>query len=68
MKEISGGGGNAITKSCRGRNSNRPQQFTMKLAKSAARRHLAVLPKRVEETRKMRMPRHVSRAGNSFSG
>ena len=35
----------------------------MKLAKSAARRHLAPLPKRVEHTRRMRTPRQFSRAG-----
>ena len=68
MNEMSGGVVSATTMSCRGKNSSRAQQEKMKLAKSAARRHLACLPKLVEKTRKIWTPRQFSRAANNFSG
>ena len=53
----------ATTASGRGRKARRKEQDARKLAKSAARRHFACLPKRVEKTRMMFTPRHCSRAG-----
>ena len=63
VKEISGGEVNATTTSGRGSEARRRQQQQMKLAKSAARLHLAVLPNPVEQTRKIRIPRQVSHLG-----
>ncbi len=51
MKEISGGVVKATTTSCRGSIINRAQHDKIKLPKSTALRHLAILPKLVENTR-----------------
>ena len=47
--------------SCRGRVASFAQQKARKLAKSVARFHLAPLPNPVDATRRIRMPRQVSR-------
>jgi hypothetical protein len=68
MNEINGGVVNATTASGRDSKANRRQHAPMKLAKSAARRHFAVLPKDVVANRWILIPRQVSVLANSFLG
>ena len=68
MNEISGGDVSATTTSGRGSRISRQQHDQRNIAKSAARRQRALLPRPVPATRKIRMPRQVSVLGNNFSG